>query len=464
MYRQLPFGAVRGHAPIHVDTNDIQTQVDGLTHRVGRAVPEPNRNFLSKFKGFVLRWLRRNLNPLNTAPAFDEWLDGTTYPQSRKDELRVAYQQLGGAAPNRKARRKVASFIKTECYPQFKHARWINSRSDAFKVYSGPWFHAIEKILFRLPWFIKYVPVPERASLIAALKKDGCKYFATDFESFEAHFTADVMDAAELALYSYMMSAFPEVSDVICSTIRGTNHGRTRRGVSFHLKSRRMSGDMCTSLGNGFTNLMLWLFLAEEHGFAIEGYVEGDDGIFATSDSAPSCETLASDFKSLGFTIKIVQEPDPTLMSFCGIVAADGQNIRDPSDVLQGFGWTHSCLRGNSKTMRQLLRAKALSLAYELPHCPILRAVADRALELTTGVDPRFETDGYHEPPRSKPPEFHPTPLTRACFQTLYGFSLETQDTLEQRIKGCVNLDFLTELLTIHPDSFKFSTLYLDIG
>jgi len=465
MYRKLAFGSVEGSFPIHVDRNDLQTQVDGLTHRVGRTVPSHNANFLAKFKSFVAKWLDKNLTPIGQQPAFEDWLDGTSYPQDRKEDLRKTYQGLAGGMPSRKARRKVASFIKTECYPQFKHARWINSRSDAFKVYSGPWFHEMEKQLFKLPWFIKYVPVPERAALIAQLKKDGLRYFGTDFESFEAHFTPKVMDAAELALYRHMLKRFPEVSKLICSTIAGTNHGRTRLGVSFFLKGRRMSGDMCTSLGNGFTNLMLWLFIASEHKFSIEGFVEGDDGIFAASANAPSCAELAEEFKNLGFTIKIEEHPDPKEMSFCGIIAADGQNIRDPSDVLQSFGWSHSCIYSGERVQLQLLRAKALSLAYELPNCPILRAVADRALELTTGVEPRFELDGYHAPPpKCDPPKFEPTDETRFCFARKYAILPTEQLKLEQDIRTCVSLDFLSFYLKPHSDQFRFGKLYLDIG
>lgn len=459
MFRELPFGSVPGLAPIHVDSNDVDTLVAGIVHRMGREVP--NANFIQSLKHFVGRWLRENLTPLGSEPSFDDWIAGTTYTQARKDELTRIWQSLAGGPPNRKQRRRINSFIKTECYPKFKHARWINSRSDHFKAYSGPWFHAIEKQLFKLDWFIKYTPVPERAARIAALKKAGKKYFGTDFESFEAHFTPEVMAALELQLYSYMLQNYPDIADVICSTIAGANHGRTRRGVCFQLKGRRMSGDMCTSLGNGFSNLMLWLFLADKYKFTIEGFVEGDDGIFAVSDNAPGPSQLADDFRDLGFSIKIESGEDPTEMSFCGIVAADGQNIRDPADVMQSFGWTHSCLHAGNKVMLQLLRAKALSMAYELPHCPVLRAVADRALELTTGVEPRFVLDGFHQPPPNRPlPEFAPTMGTRLSFQRKFGISVDAQLTIESKLRSCVDCSFLTDYLQPNGDNVRFYTLF----
>lgn len=38
----------------------------------------------------------------------------------------------------------------------------INSRSDAFKAFSGPFFKAIEKVVYEMPEFIKHTPVPDR--------------------------------------------------------------------------------------------------------------------------------------------------------------------------------------------------------------------------------------------------------------------------------------------------------------
>jgi hypothetical protein len=40
--------------------------------------------------------------------------------------------------------------------------------------------------------------------------------------------------------------------------------------------------------------------------------------------------------------------------------------------------------------MLQLLRAKSFSLAYELPYCPVARALAAYGLRVSDGVAPRF--------------------------------------------------------------------------
>lgn len=184
-----------------------------------------------------------------------------------------------------------------------------------------------------------------------------------------------------------------------------------------------MSGDMCTSLGNGFTNLMLALYLVHKKGGTLEGFVEGDDGLFATD-----VELTAADYEKLGFTIKIEEVTDPREASFCGMVFAENEIIREPRRFLMGFGWTQSYIHAGTRIMDQLLRAKALSTAYETPQCPIVGAMARYALSATRSVRPRFVNDGFHHPPDEAPiAEFNPQAATRQLFARLYGISVPEQ-------------------------------------
>jgi hypothetical protein len=463
MYRKLPYGATPDRAPAHVDTNDIETQVAGLKHRICRLTPfvagQDTTRLLAEFNKFVKDWCAQHLEPLNKIPDFESWLGSTSYPLTRKDQLRKIFEDLHGDAPTLKQRRKIASFIKSECYPEFKHARWINSRSDHFKAYSGPWFKAIEERVFELPWFIKHVPVPDRAAKVAGLMREGARYYATDFTSFEAHFHPKFMANCEGILYSHMLRMFPKQRRIILETIFGINHGRTRRGVSFRLKGRRMSGDMCTSLGNGFSNLMIWAFLSHKRGVTWDGFVEGDDGIFAVyKGEGPQKE----EYTKLGFTVKIEEGNDPRIMSFCGIIAADNQNLRDPAKFLNSFGWTSSHIYAGHKVLCELLRAKALSAAYETPHCPIIRAIADRALYLTRNYYPRFVDDGYHKLPEDSIPPFAPTPTTREMFARLYSIPVPVQRLAEDRIRSGCDLRFLDTLIPIHRDIVRFSSFFVE--
>mgnify|MGYP003702193899 FL=1 len=98
-------------------------------------------------------WLRKNLMPLkcDSDTTLEHWLEGTNYPEWRKKQLREASLKIFNKSDyNNK------SFIKREFYPEPKHARWINSRSDKFKSMTGPIFHLIESETFKNSSFVKY--------------------------------------------------------------------------------------------------------------------------------------------------------------------------------------------------------------------------------------------------------------------------------------------------------------------
>lgn len=461
MFRRLNYCSVPGLAPVCGDTNDPDTVQCGFLKRLFRATPDPDPEMLARFAQFVSNYLKEHV-PAVKRMTFEDWLAGTSYNDQRKNQLRAAYADLRGGRPTRRQASHIDTFVKTESYPEYKHVRMINSRSDAFKVFTGPLFKAIEEVVYADSSFIKHVPVPHRPALIAAWRKAGLRFFATDFTAYESHFSPELMQACECQLYRHCLPWCGDV-DFICSVLCGENRMRTRSGVSASIKGRRMSGDMCTSLGNGFTNVMLARFLASEQGQDLFGFVEGDDGLFATK-----AELRAEDYAKLGFTIKIEEVEDIRAASFCGMVFGESnQIIRDPVAFLATFGWTSSFTMGGERLMDELLRAKALSTVYETPHCPIVGALARYALSVTRHVTPRFVTDGYHSlPPRdeSRLTAFAPTAETRALFERLYGISPTMQLAIEKRIlSGNMNvLDLLPPARTAVYQ--HYADRYVELG
>lgn len=462
MFRMLRFGAVEGIAPICSDTSDPDTILCGFSQRLLRKVPDPKPALMSELKAFVADWLRLHM-PMARSMTFEDWLARTSYNEARKTELRIAHLELRGGAPTRWQARRIKSFVKTESYNEYKHCRMINSRSDHFKVFSGPLFKAIEDVVYALPEFIKHVPVPERPLLMMQLRKSGRRYYSTDFTAFESHFTAEVMDAIELQLYEHCLSWCPDACKVIRTALAGANHMSTRSGIKAVVQARRMSGDMCTSLGNGFSNLMLAKFIAFKQGKEIFGFVEGDDGIFAT-DAVLTKES----YSDLGFTIKIKEVADPCEASFCGMVfAGSGQIVRDPVAFLSTFGWTSSFINAGERIMDELLRAKSLSAVYETPQCPIIGVLAREALRRTRHVNPRWVEDGYHDHtkiPRDEfaLPPFAPSADTRELVSRLYGIDVKTQLYVENQIrKGEMNF---ASSLPVHPHYGHFAARYVEVG
>lgn len=202
-----------------------------------------------------------------------------------------------------------------------------------------------------------------------------------------------------------------------------------------------MSGEMCTSLGNGFSNKMLMNYVCHSKGGTCFGYFEGDDGLVSST-----VRITSEDFLRCGFDIKILEHNDLLTTGFCGLtMASDGSAMADPSETLLNFGWTHSpMMRGGYKVRMGLLRAKAMSLLYQQPNCPILSKFAMHYVKLTEGYNPRFDTGWWDiQMSRESQAYFHwakseankgVSGEARSAFEDLYGISAAQQLAIERKI------------------------------
>lgn len=431
---------LKGLAPPMPDVNHGPTLLHGCLSRFCSDPPKPKPGILEEFEAFVRKEVTV-YNPLSVTHNLDfmAWLLRTPYPEKRKMELMLLWDSVHRSITKRDYVNK--GHGKRETYLKFKAARGINSRSDVFKCWSGPFFKAIEEVVFADPYFIKHVPVCQRpAYLMERLGSSSGPFFETDYSAFEKHFTPEFMNVCEMVLYQHMLQNFPEVFNVIREALTGRNRCEYKK-FTLTVPGKRMSGDMCTSLGNGFTNLMLAKFVAHRKGLNITGVVEGDDGLFACDG-----ELTSEDFLDIGFHIKILRHADILSSSFCGLVmSGDLITMTDPRKVLLNFGWSHSPLMvGGDRVRCGLLRAKALSLAYEHPRCPILSSLARRTLFLTEGFVPRFEVNWYESFLAREVETFKeqtavllalgPSDISRSDFEKNYGISIDQQKIVEEYI------------------------------
>lgn len=387
-------------APPRPDPSDVWSTIGGIIKRFGYKPPQPNRKLRRGFIRFVDLWLKRNLKPLHDAdvPGFESWLESTPYSMARKQELRRVWDKES-REPQWKKWRVVKSFIKDETYPEYKYPRLINSRVDSAKCFWGPLVDAVAKRLFENPWFIKNTPVAERPFVISdRLEKPGATYVCTDYTAFEAHFTPEIMSMIQDRLFFHMYKSTSYYLDVrrFCTEVlAGTNKCRFKF-LTCKVRGVRMSGEMDTSLSNGFSNLMLFLYVSWRNGLVIDdtsrpaqvrGFVEGDDGIFVVD--LPPLAPRSEQFADLGFTIKIVTTKNFNEASFCGQLYDPVERVvvTDVIDALCRFGWTNKkYVNASDQTRLQLLRAKGFSFYYQYNGCPILAALGQRILELTQDV------------------------------------------------------------------------------
>lgn len=400
----------------HPNPGSTVTSCLGGMYRFGRDIPSPgyNKKYRRKFRLFVSKWLDSNVSPLTSSVdlGFDEWIKTAPYPEGRKNELREKWEALNFngvfTQDQKKKIFKLKSFVKDETYPDWKHARSINSRSDEAKCLFGPIVQAIANaVMKQCPAFIKYVPVVDRPRVIMEkLSALGEKFKASDYTSFEAHFKKQFMIDTDMMLYRYMLRGRPDSAwfiDYVSEAKYKNKNVCQFKNFTIEIEGKRMSGEMDTSLCNGFANLMWLLFSCHIHGIpeeSVAAFIEGDDAICRIYGTVP--DTFFVDF---GLSVKIELHEHLERASFCGMIfdPDDLDNVTDIIKALVNFGWTTAkYFNAKNTTLQAILRCKALSLAYQYKNCPILSAFSLRIMELTRHIDHRVALrsrmfmDTYH--------------------------------------------------------------------
>jgi len=448
----------------HPDPDDSQTMVDGVKKRFACKMPQMTSQHRASFKIFVARWLVKNLIPLSsdTDTSVQGWLNDTHYPAYRREELLSKFENNF----DRRNRRYlvVKSFMKDETYTEYKQARGINSRTDEYKTWVGPIFKKIEKELFSKNYFIKKIPVTERPQYILdRLFHEKYRYLTTDFTAFEAHFV-ELMEDCEMQLYDYMTTELPDGAEfrrLLRDSILKDNFCQFK-WLDVSVYRRRMSGEMCTSLGNGFTNLMLIKYIFSHQNIDIDCLVEGDDGLISLPPgiNPPSVSLLGE----LGLKLKMELVPTLETASFCGNVfdLKDMLIVTDPIVELASFGWTTGrYAKSSQKRLLELLRSKSLSLMYQYKGNPILASLAKYGLRMTEGIRARphlmneYEREEFQrmmDDMRMKGLPDIPVPLnTRLLVEKLYKVPIHVQLDIERYLDS---LHTLTPLEIPHIDRF----------
>lgn len=424
--------------------------------------------------------------PPDSDVSVETWLAKTNYPEWRKQSLRRTWEKhrdsLYPGSPDWKKIIRCKSFQKAETYPEPKHGRGINARSDPLKCKVGPIFKLIEEALFARPEFIKHVPVADRPRVISeTLDMPGMVLLVTDYQAFESLFIAVLMCVCEFQLYSYMTGAMPchgWFMDFCHDVLAGGNECSFKTFRVYNLFAR-MSGEMSTSLGNSFLNLMAFLFFCHEKGSKGRGHVEGDDGIFGVIGKSPTTE----DFASLGLRIKLDVVPSLSRASFCGILfhPDDKINVTDPRKLLATFGWTNErYARAKPVMLKRLLRAKSLSMAYQYPGCPVASSLAQYGLRATRFIGIRkfvkesrllssWDRERYLAAIRDEANiRVVPTPMaTRLLVEELYNFPVSSQLAVERYLDGLSRIQPLmidVDVCGFTPDQQEYYHNYIVRG
>jgi hypothetical protein len=255
--------------------------------------------------------------------------------------------------------------------------------------------------------------------------------------------------AIELPFYEYMLKLVrnqPGVAEFL-DTHRRVATAKQKlwnKHASFVLDACRMSGETCTSLGNGITNLVLAHYVAWKTGAQVlDGVVEGDDGLFVLRGKPPTKEQFADH----GCIVKLEPVHDLALAGFCSmyVVEVDGKPvlIRDFREKLVKFGWTTTRSAVYSANARKgLLAAAGFSLAAEAGSCPVLWKVAECVLRDTVGATPDYQHEykatavqGFEDDIRQR--VHSPSRAVREAYERMFNIDVSEQLRIEQEIETC---------------------------
>lgn len=477
--------------PFTASKNHQQTCEAAFRKRLSPLMPIAEPDQVLELKEFTRVFCKKHVKPLDywdedeLLRHFEEWIEGYDDNKVRKEELRELFRSE--IKPPKHKMMRCKGFFKSEPYPSAKLPRFICSRSDDYKVQIAAYVHAIEREIFHGVWASWFVKGKDRSEFPAMIKElEGAKYFMlTDYTSYESSFSPELTDAVECELWRHMLRNNPEALDLFLDPYhqldgRGKTVPRVQTIVNDKFRGKitgtRMSGEMWTSLGNGFTNLIVLLFLLwkkdiyprcmpDPSNWGVKGLIEGDDGAVGL----PSMCLCAADFAKLGFKIEIKWVKSVEEVSFCS-VHFDPVTLHsyvEPENIIR-FNWTFEpkYLEANKHVKMELLRAKAMSLYVLGKYTPIANRLALKVISLTAGSKARFSGDWWE---RQKQKSIKHTPFVdifsterdREIWATKFGVPVPLQLELEALIDSATCLEELSFVQSICKDckgSFEFGS------
>lgn len=441
----------------------VASYTDPLNYALGytkRVFPEhlSDDDLASRFKAFVQSYVMRNFKPIPEMPMSHEyldshWLDDSEYTLKQKDHFHFVLDNIleEPRLPYRNLRNK--TFIKKEFYTEVKHPRIINGRCDELKVAVAPYIKDIEHVVIYNKHFIKGNLPSQTIERMNKILSRYTHIYETDYSSFEGSFTDTIINSCERVLFSWMLQNNVEIKKLVMTALGGSRQCCARNCFSAYCEGSRMSGDQWTSLANGFTNQMLFLFMASQEftdGQKYDYLVEGDDGFLASTHSLDL--TIPT---RLGFKLKLLHGRRISDVSFCGLCPMpSGRLCPHFWETVLKHGYTfdpifvHHDLSSPVSQLRiyELLRAKAMSLAASASHVPILGAIAKQQLKVTEGYKPAYSEFDWWD--RNVLGIFNASPnfdfsvdeRDREFFEYRYHIPIDTQKLIEQQILAQTSL------------------------
>lgn len=526
---------VEGGAAPHGDLKYVPNTICSVLKRIVADHPKRDKDLFKWFVESTQDWIASNIEPIPLSENLniDSWLDNSNYDSKRRSQLRKVGASIGvdeeyiiSRVERDKRSTEVHFFTKDEVYLNYKHVRQIYARVDEYKCVVAPFFHRVEEDLYKRPEFIKHIPTQQRAKYVLDWVAQGSTepgeriFVSTDYTAYEGHFDPPLLEGIEGALYRRYASASPRLTKIVEFHQRvtcGINRCVSKRS-RVDIRAKRMSGEMCTSLGNGFTNFAVHRFITRVIGLDpfSRCVIEGDDAVYSFVRNRKLCEhgilrpdrgcgdcelksrlrakgiligwvrgvcspheatlhgLLQGLYTGLGFNVKIEFKDVLPKAGFCSMFfdSTDLIIVPEPMKKLLSFGWAGGkYYRSSGKKLRELLRGKALSLLAESRGVPILQSCAVAHIRLTHGS--HYRIDDFWQRQKMKDSLLTPlpiTPQTRNLMHELHGFSVEEQMELERWFDSMTAISafnhplLISKLTSDQRHFYEFYVFDTDVG
>lgn len=456
-----------------VDIRSEANMIRGLCKRIASKQSYDIQEIV-RFKDFVIKFVREHYVPIPHVPMSHEfldhaWLDGSKYNMEEKTKFHAELDKYlhSGIDINKILECKI--FIKREITEEVKEPRIISSRTDTFKAVVAPYVKLIEDAIYD-EHFIKHCSPPEVQERIGRVLSGYEYFYETDYSSFESSFSKPFIQACEYQLFKHMLSNNPEIWRVVEKAMTGDNV-LVCPDLWATLPGSRMSGEMWTSLANGFSNMMMIRYMAhllyKEKAFTYDFIVEGDDGLIGTTS-----EFDLSVVSRLGFRLTLRKGSHINDLSFCGmILGPTGRLYCNPERTLIKFGRTTDqriISQRNNKNFKKLLDTemytKALSMSVYGSNNPVINECVQTTLRNseTKRIDlsmlDYWETDilevQNHWNGRVRPLDEHDYQFAEAAF----GIDVETLKKIGSAIlnEHARNFSIRTRLTVAHDTAMPY--------
>lgn len=428
-------------------SHSVDNWVRGLCKRVVHEEHPFDEHIQKDFVKFSRHFIKHNIRPIPNGLSEDllleEWLAHSKYNKEKKQTLRELNAKMRAHEIPRRQYLALTSFIKSEFYEEPKEARIINSRSDAFKSRIGPFIHAAEKYVYD-DHFIKHCTPAQVVERMKAKAKGFEVFYETDYSSFEGSFTSTFLSQIELYFLTRLFYNYPEIVSLITLALTSKNKATFRSKYVAEFYGSRMSGEMWTSMCNGFMNKLLVEYVAKRSNAHVDYLVEGDDGFICSNK-----ELMWDLTKLCGFKLKCDVVFDPMKIQFCSLRVCGDKLVPNITRTLKHYGYiidsqlSRALSTGSKRSerkLREIQLAKAQSLLATSSGIPILQSIADQQIRVLKGTYLNSKYYDWWESEFYDLSNARRTPITqevRNYVASEFNIPIDLQIELERQIESC---------------------------